>query len=165
MYVRVGPQRRLSTKELMLLNCGAREDSWIASRSNQSILKEINPEYSLQGLLLKLKFHSGHLMWRASSLEKPLMLGEIEGQRRRRWQRMRWFDSITNSMDMKLSKLLETVKDKGAWCVAIPWVKKSQTWLSNWTTIAKVFCAFFHCKNKIETSFKWLQVSNKFLIE
>ena len=104
---------------------------WTA-RSNQSILKQINPEYSLEGLTLKLKFQNfGHLMQRADSLEKPLMLGKIEGKRRRVWQRMRWLDSITDSMNMNLSKLREMVKDRGAWHVAVHGVAKSQTKLSD----------------------------------
>ena len=106
--VRVG-QSRLSTKKLMLSNL--LRVPWTIRRSNQSILKEINPEYSLEGLMLKHQYF-GHLMWRAISLEKTLMLGKTGGRRRRGYQRMRWFESIINSMDMNLSKLQETVKDR-----------------------------------------------------
>ena len=119
--------------------------SWTARRSYQSNLKEISPEYSLEGLMLKLKLpFFCHLMWRTDSLEKTLMLGKIESKRRRGQHRMTWLDNITESMNMNLSKLWEIVEDRGSWYASVYEIPESQTRLSNWTTAASVACSVIH---------------------
>ena len=140
--IKKGEHRRIDAFELW---CWRRllRIPWTTRRWNQSVLRELNPECSLEGLMLKLKFqYFGHLMWTSRSLKKTPMLGKIEGKRRRRRQRLRWLDNITDSVDMNLGKLGEIVRDREAWHAAVHGIAKSQIRLNDWTTVTTLLNKF-----------------------